>query len=119
MRSIVVATVCVTFYLIGIEGRNGLTVTTLTIPHHIPDERTAQRLADVVLRLEKNGSVRNQKSLMDVTELQREVTHLRAENALLRRRMLQAAERVEALIAKLELVGNDDSAEQVGDEVAA
>lgn len=83
------------------------------IPMHIPDERTAQRLADVVLRLESRGVGAVQKNTADVAELQRELALLRGENAMLRRRMEQAAERVESLIAKLEAVGSDDSAEQV------
>jgi hypothetical protein len=76
-----------------------------TLPPNLPDERTAQRLLDLLTQLEKLG-VSPVAPGSGLPPEAAELATLRAQNARLLRRQQAARERLEALALRLEQLPN-------------
>ncbi|MBI1308932.1 MAG: hypothetical protein GC129_03595 [Proteobacteria bacterium] len=76
------------------------------LPPNLPDERTAQRLLDLLAQLEHSGKIARPATPAPVAVPlpSTQETHLRQENANLRRRQTEAKQRLANLITKLEQV---------------
>lgn len=73
-----------------------------TLPPNLPDERTAQRLLDLLAQLEKAGPVAAAVAPPSPTVDDAELATLRTQNAALRRKQEAARLRLAALAERLE-----------------
>lgn len=72
-----------------------------TTPPNLPDERTAQRLLDLLSQVEH--TLKNARPSPQVTSLHEgQLSKLQAENTALRHRQQQASQKIENLITQLE-----------------
>ena len=72
------------------------------VPPNLPDERTAQRLLDLLAQLEHTAKSPRAASPAAAAANNAELAELKSENAQLRRRQQQAREKLNALATKLE-----------------